>query len=184
MLSDWSKPQLFPSSLEPRAPHLQNLAWSYSDTLQWTRHIWNFQISSVLSWILQAVKSVPRELAWQWQRFPMMLDFFLQKFLLTETQWSQSLKRVFCDGRSSIHSQLDLTMMQRKALLDEEHCLFKDHTEVIKQDVLKAVSTVRRGGTVWKLSWQVKMQSLLTIDFTLFICTLDVLLKHSWMLLF
>jgi hypothetical protein len=49
--------------------------------------------------------------------------------------------------RSSIHSQLDLTMMQRKALLDEEHCLFKDHTKVIKQDV-EAVSTVRRGGTV------------------------------------
>jgi hypothetical protein len=57
-------------------------------------------------------------------------------------------QRVFCDGRSSIHSQLDLTMMQRKALLDEEHCLFKDHTKVIKQDVLEAVSTVRRGGTV------------------------------------
>jgi hypothetical protein len=46
-------------------------------------------------------------------------------------------QRVFCDGRSSIHSQLD-----------EEHCLFKDHTEVIKQDVLEAVSTLRRGGTV------------------------------------
>ncbi|CAK9194964.1 unnamed protein product [Sphagnum jensenii] len=50
--------------------------------------------------------------------------------------------------RSSIYSQLDLNMMQRKALLDEEHCLFKDHTKVIKQDVLEAVSTVRRGGTV------------------------------------